>query len=56
VVLEGAQGLTSSSQPATARGPDIVISSAFGGDTAIEAVDAWRWSVIVTQALASVPS
>jgi hydroxyacylglutathione hydrolase len=36
--------------------PDIVISSAFGGDTAIETVDAQRWSDIVAQALASVPS
>jgi hydroxyacylglutathione hydrolase len=36
--------------------PDIVISSAFGGDTAIETVDARRWSDIVGQALASVPS
>jgi glyoxylase-like metal-dependent hydrolase (beta-lactamase superfamily II) len=36
--------------------PDLVISSAFGGETAIEAVDATRWSEIVDQALASVPS
>jgi hydroxyacylglutathione hydrolase len=36
--------------------PDIVISSAFGGDTAIETVDARRWSDIVAEALASVPS
>jgi hydroxyacylglutathione hydrolase len=36
--------------------PDIVISSAFGGDTAIETVDARRWSDMVTEALASVPS
>ncbi len=36
--------------------PDIVISSAFGGETAIEAVDAARWSEIVDQALASVKS
>jgi glyoxylase-like metal-dependent hydrolase (beta-lactamase superfamily II) len=35
--------------------PDIVISSAFGGETPIEAVDAARWSEIVDQALASVP-
>jgi hypothetical protein len=34
--------------------PDIVISSAFGGETAVEAVDAARWSEIVDQALASV--
>jgi glyoxylase-like metal-dependent hydrolase (beta-lactamase superfamily II) len=36
--------------------PDIVISSAFAGPTPIEAVDAARWSEIVDQALASVPS
>lgn len=36
--------------------PDVVISSAFGGPSAIEAVDAARWSEIVEQALASVPS
>ena len=36
--------------------PDVVISSAFGGETAIEAVDAGRWSEIVDQALASVKS
>ncbi len=36
--------------------PDIVIASAFGGDTAYEFVDARRWSEIVDQALASVPS
>lgn len=36
--------------------PDIVISSAFAGETAIEAVDATRWSEIIDQALASVKS
>lgn len=36
--------------------PDMVISSAFGGDSAIEAVDGARWSEIVDQALASVKS
>ena len=36
--------------------PDIVISSAFAGETAIETVDSARWSEIVDQALASVPS
>lgn len=36
--------------------PDLVISSAFAGETAIEAVDAERWSEIVDQALASVKS
>lgn len=34
--------------------PDIVISSAFAGETAIEDVDAARWSEIIEQALASV--
>ena len=36
--------------------PDVVISSAFAGETAIEAVDAARWSEIVDQALTSVKS
>jgi hydroxyacylglutathione hydrolase len=36
--------------------PDIVISSAFAGETAIEAVDDWRWAEIIDQALASVPT
>ena len=36
--------------------PDVVISSAFGGETAVEAVDAQRWSQCVEQALAGVPS
>jgi hydroxyacylglutathione hydrolase len=36
--------------------PDIVISSAFAGSTPIEAVDAARWSEIVDQALARMPS
>jgi hydroxyacylglutathione hydrolase len=36
--------------------PDIVISSAFAGETAIEAVDAQRWSECIDQALASVPA
>jgi glyoxylase-like metal-dependent hydrolase (beta-lactamase superfamily II) len=36
--------------------PDIVISSAFGGDTAWTVVDESRWSECVAQALASVPS
>ena len=34
--------------------PDIVISSAFAGETPIEAVDATRWSEIIDQAMASV--
>jgi hydroxyacylglutathione hydrolase len=36
--------------------PDIVISSAFGGETPFEAVDARRWSDCIDQALASVPT
>jgi hydroxyacylglutathione hydrolase len=36
--------------------PNIVISSAFGGDTAIETVGDDRWSACVAEALASVPS
>jgi glyoxylase-like metal-dependent hydrolase (beta-lactamase superfamily II) len=36
--------------------PDIVISSAFGGERAFEAVDPQRWSHCIDQALASVPS
>jgi hydroxyacylglutathione hydrolase len=37
-----------------AETPDVVISSAFGGETAIESVDSARWAEIVDQALASV--
>lgn len=36
--------------------PNIVISSAFGGDTAIETLGNGRWSQCVAEALASVPS
>ena len=36
--------------------PDIVISSAFAGDTAYETVDDRRWAEIIEQALASVPN
>ena len=36
--------------------PEIVIASAFGGDTAYEFVDARRWSECIDQALATVPS
>jgi glyoxylase-like metal-dependent hydrolase (beta-lactamase superfamily II) len=36
--------------------PDIVISSAFAGDSAVETVDAARWAEIVDQALTSVPA
>ncbi len=36
--------------------PDIVISSAFAGESAVEVMDARRWSECIGQALASVPS
>lgn len=36
--------------------PDIVISSAFGGETAVDNVDVERWSQRVAEALAGVPS
>lgn len=48
--------LTASVRLLGAEQPDIVISSAFAGDTAIEAVDGRRWAEIIDQALASVPT
>jgi hydroxyacylglutathione hydrolase len=36
--------------------PNIVISSAFGGDSAIETVDIDRWQQRIAEALATVPS
>jgi hydroxyacylglutathione hydrolase len=36
--------------------PDVVISSAFDGDTAIETLGTGRWQECIDQALASVPS
>jgi hydroxyacylglutathione hydrolase len=36
--------------------PNIAISSAFGGDTAIETLGNDRWPACVAEALASVPS
>lgn len=36
--------------------PDLVISSAFGGNTAFETVDRTRWSECVEQALATLPA
>jgi hydroxyacylglutathione hydrolase len=36
--------------------PDIVLSSAFGGDSAIETVDNDRWQQCIAEALATVPS
>jgi glyoxylase-like metal-dependent hydrolase (beta-lactamase superfamily II) len=52
----GASELRSSLELLRAVQPDIVISSAFGGETAFEAVDSRRWSQCIDQALASVPS
>ena len=46
--------LTASLELLRAERPDVVISSAFGGDTAIETVDARRWAEMLDQALASV--
>jgi hydroxyacylglutathione hydrolase len=40
---------------ATVR-PGIAISSAFGGDTAIETLGNGRWQECVAEALASVPA
>lgn len=36
--------------------PDLVISSAFGGDKAVESVGPQRWSTLLDEALATVPS
>jgi hydroxyacylglutathione hydrolase len=36
--------------------PDLVISSAFGGDSAIEAVDPQRWAQCIAEAMATLPS
>jgi hydroxyacylglutathione hydrolase len=36
--------------------PDIVLSSAFGGDAGYEVVDERRWAECISQALASVPA
>jgi len=51
----GAEALRSSVTLLGTVQPDIVISSAFGGDTAIETVDNGRWSECVAEALATVP-
>ncbi len=52
----GATELRSSLELLGTVQPDIVISSAFGGETAFEEVDTRRWSQCIEQALASVPS
>ncbi len=46
--------LTASLELLRSERQDIVISSAFGGDTAIETVDARRWAEMLDEALASV--
>ena len=51
-----AADLRSSLQSLATVQPDIVISSAFGGDSAIETVDTGRWRQCVAEALATVPS
>ena len=48
--------LTASVKLLSSVQPDIVISSAFAGDTALEAVDGRRWAQIIDQASASVPT
>lgn len=50
-----ADAMTSSLLLLQTLDPDLVISSAFGGDTAIEVLGARRWSDCIAQALDSVP-
>jgi len=52
----GAAALRSSLELLATVRPDIVISSAFGGDTAIETLSNGRWQKCIAEALASVPS
>jgi glyoxylase-like metal-dependent hydrolase (beta-lactamase superfamily II) len=52
----GAAELRSSLELLATLAPDIVISSAFGGDTAIETVGNGQWQARVAEALATVPS
>jgi hydroxyacylglutathione hydrolase len=52
----GAAALRSSLELLATVRPDIVISSAFGGDTAIETLGNGRWQKCIAEALASVPS
>jgi glyoxylase-like metal-dependent hydrolase (beta-lactamase superfamily II) len=51
-----AAALRSSLESLATVQPDIVISSAFGGDTAIEMLDNDRWQQCIAEALATVPS
>ncbi|MFG1932831.1 MBL fold metallo-hydrolase [Mycobacterium sp. NPDC048908] len=51
-----AAALRSSLEALAAVQPKVVISSAFGGDTAIEAVDNGRWRECLDEALKTVPS
>jgi hydroxyacylglutathione hydrolase len=52
----GATELRSSLELLGTVAPDVVISSAFGGERAFEEVDTRRWSQCIKQALASVSS
>jgi hydroxyacylglutathione hydrolase len=52
----GAEELRSSLELLSTLQPDLVISSAFGGKSAIEAVGDGRWRECIAEALASVPS
>jgi hydroxyacylglutathione hydrolase len=52
----GADALRSSLELLASVRPDVVISSAFGGDSAIEVVDNGRWQDLLSEALATVPS
>jgi hydroxyacylglutathione hydrolase len=52
----GATALRSSLKLLRTVQPDVVISSAFGGDTAFETLGNGRWQECVAEALASVPS
>jgi hydroxyacylglutathione hydrolase len=52
----GAPELRSSLDLLATLRPDVVISSAFGGDSAIETVARGRWQDLVAEALTTVPS
>jgi hydroxyacylglutathione hydrolase len=52
----GAAELRSSLELLATLQPDVVISSAFGGDTAIETVGNGRWQGRIAEALATVPA
>jgi hydroxyacylglutathione hydrolase len=52
----GAADLRSSLEVLGTIQPDLVISSAFAGDSAIETVDDGRWQQCIAEAMATVPS